>query len=34
VLQKVAKRRQVVVFTQDPRLLEAVQRLQIAATVQ
>jgi DNA repair exonuclease SbcCD ATPase subunit len=34
VLQEVAKKRQVVVFTHDPRLVEAVQRLQIAATVQ
>jgi ABC-type Mn2+/Zn2+ transport system ATPase subunit len=34
VLQSVAKKRQVVVFTHDPRLVEAVQRLQIPATVQ
>lgn len=34
VLEKVAKKRQVIVFTHDPRLLEAVQRLQIPTTVQ
>jgi ABC-type Mn2+/Zn2+ transport system ATPase subunit len=33
VLEKVARARQVVVFTHDPRLVEAVQRLQIPATV-
>jgi ABC-type Mn2+/Zn2+ transport system ATPase subunit len=33
VLEKVAKKRQVVVFTHDPRLVEAVQRLQISTTV-
>lgn len=34
VLEKVARARQVIVFTHDPRLVEAVQRLQIPATVQ
>lgn len=34
VLQKVAKKRQVIVFTHDPRLVEAVRRLQISVTVQ
>lgn len=32
VLEKVAKRRQVIVLTHDPRLLEAIRRLQIEAT--
>lgn len=34
VLQRAAKVRQVIVFTHDPRLVEAVQRLQIPATIQ